>query len=832
MAFGLSGAPATFQSAMNATLAPVLRKFVLVFFDDILIYSPTYEQHLEHIKTVLEILAKEQWQVKRSKCSFAQRKVTYLGHVITPEGVATDDTKIESVKNWPVPANLKELRGFLGLSGYYRKFIRHYAIISQPLTALLKKGAFFNWTDATEMAFQTLKTALITAPVLALPDFTKQFTVETDACDVGIGAVLSQQNHPVAFVSRALGPRNRGLSVYEKEYLAILLAVEQWRPYLQLGEFIIRTDHKSLTHLTDQRLHTDWQKKALTKLMGLHYTVAYKKGILNGAADALSRKPVDRSEVFTVSVIKPVWLESVEQSYEGDAHVQAIIQKLAIDPKSEQHYTFKSGLLRYDNRIWIGEDQQLRSQIITALHDSPQGGHSGFPVTYRRIVSLFKWPQMKTAVRDYVRACHVCQKAKPERIHSPGLLQPLPIPSKPWDMATMDFIDGLPTSRQYNCILVVVDKLTKYAHFLPLKHPYTASKVAELFVDGIYKLHGLPKVLVSDRDPVFTSQFWQGVFKATGTELRMSTAYHPETDGQTERVNQSIECFLRCFISANPQNWSRWLSLCEHWYNTNWHASLGKSPFEVLYGRQPRYFGISASDNISPLDVQLWLKERELVMDSVRQHLLRMQQRMKNQADKHRTERVFSVGDMVFLKLQPYVQSSVERRASHKLAFKFFGPYSVVERIGAVAYKLQLPPGSRIHPVFHVSQLKPCLGPGQQVLPHLPLPDATMQVPVRELRRRIRQKGHRTIVQVLIQWSGATEDMATWEDLESLKQKFPRASAWGQAGNQAGEDVSDHGHGGTASSPGSEESQELGREPRPKRRQVKPARYDDPAWTT
>ncbi|KAK1695873.1 hypothetical protein QYE76_012570 [Lolium multiflorum] len=507
---------------------------------------PTYEQHLEHIKTVLEILAKEQWQVKRSKCSFSQRK-----------------------------------------------------------------------------------TALITAPVLALPDFTKPFTVETDACDVGIGAVLSQQNHPVAFVSRPLGPRNRGLSVYEKEYLAILLAVEQWRPYLQLGEFVIRTDHKSLTHLTDQRLHTDWQKKALTKLMGLQYTVAYKKGILNGAADALSRKPVDSSEVFTVSVIKPVWVESVEQSYEGDAHVQSIIQKLAIDPKSEQHYTFKSGLL-----------------------------------------------------------------------------------------------------------------------------------------------------------------------------------------------------------SANPQNWSRWLSLCEHWYNTNWHASLGKSPFEVLYGRQPRYFGISASDSISPLDVQLWLKERELVMDSVRQHLLRMQQRMKNQADKHRTERVFSVGDMVFLKLQPYVQSSVERRASHKLAFKFFGPYSVVERIGAVTYKLQLPPGSRIHPVFHVSQLKPCLGPGQQVLPHLPLPNATMQVPVRELRRRVRQKGHRTIVQVLIQWSGASEDMATWEDLESLKQKFPRAPAWGQAGNQAGEDVSDQGHGGTASSPGPEESQELGRGPQPKRRQVKPARYVDPAWTS
>jgi hypothetical protein len=311
MAFGLSGAPATFQYAMNAALAPVLRKFALVFFDDILIYSASYEEHLEHIRTVMSILQKEQWQVKLSKCAFAQRQISYLGHVISSEGVSTDEMKITAVRNWPTPVNHKELRGFLGLSGYYRKFIRHYAIISQPLRTLLKKGALFVWTPDTETAFQTLKNALIIAPVLALPDFRLQFTIETDACDVGIGAVLSQQGHPVAFVSRALGPRNQGLSVYEKEYLAILLAVQQWWPYLQIGEFVIRTDHKSLTHLSDQRLHMDWQRKALTKLMGLQYQVMYKKGILNGAADALSRKPVHSSKVLAVSVVKLLWLENV-----------------------------------------------------------------------------------------------------------------------------------------------------------------------------------------------------------------------------------------------------------------------------------------------------------------------------------------------------------------------------------------------------------------------------------------------------------------------------------------------------------------------------------------
>jgi hypothetical protein len=325
MAFGLTGAPATFQHAMNASLAPVLRKFALVFFDDILIYSATYSEHLEHVKAVLDILRRDNWQAKMSKCAFAQKQVAYLGHVISAAGVATDDTKIQTIRDWVQPTNLKQLRGFLGLSGYYRKFIRHYAVISQPLTSLLKKGTLFVWTDATETAFQALKQALISAPVLALPDFSQQFIVETDACDVGIGAVLSQKGHPLAYVSRSLGPRNKGLSVYEKEYLAILLAVQQWRSYLQVGEFVIKTDHKSLTHLTDQRLHTEWQQKALTKMMGLQYKVIYKKGIHNGAADALSRKPPHSSHLFAVSTIEPAWLTTVQSSYVGDKFAQSTL---------------------------------------------------------------------------------------------------------------------------------------------------------------------------------------------------------------------------------------------------------------------------------------------------------------------------------------------------------------------------------------------------------------------------------------------------------------------------------------------------------------------------
>ena len=210
----------------------------------------------------------------------------------------------------------------------------------------------------------------------------------------------------------------------------------------------------------------------------------------------------------------------------------------------------------------------------------------------------------------------------------------------------------------------------------------------------------MPLYIVSDRDHIFTSNFWQALVKKTGIVLNMSTAYHMETDGQTERVNQQVECFLRCFISAHPSKGAKWLPLCEFWYNTNWHSALNKSPFEVLYGHSPRYFGISASDTVAPVDLQQWLEAREVVQQSVRQHLLRVQQRMKCQADKHRTERTFEVGDRVFLKLKPYVQSSVAHRANNKLAFKYFGPFLILEKIGEVAYRLQLPAASSIHPVF------------------------------------------------------------------------------------------------------------------------------------
>ena len=345
-------------------------------------------------------------------------------------------------------------------------------------------------------------------------------------------------------MSKVLSPRYKGLSTYEEEYLAIVVAVDQWHPYLQHAEFIILTDQKSLIRLEEQRLTTPWQQKAFTKLLGLRYRIRYKKGVENTGADALSRaNPIDFLNSITSCV--PAWLEDVVNSYNNNPHATRLLEQLSLQQDPKGRFSLEKGLIRFRRRIWLGGGMQIRQRIICTFHDILMEGHSEFPVTYHRIRRLFAWPKMKTHILQYVRCCQICQQAKPDWAASPGLLQPLRVPSQPWEMISMDFADGLSQSSKFNCLLVIVDKRTKFAYFLPLAHPYTAASVTQLYLHQVYKIHCLPAAIVFDRDPVFTSHFWQELFKGAGTELRLSTSNHPQTDGQTERVNQCVETFLR-----------------------------------------------------------------------------------------------------------------------------------------------------------------------------------------------------------------------------------------------------------------------------------------------
>ena len=274
--------------------------------------------------------------------------------------MGTDPSKLTAIANWSTPSFVKELRSFLGLAGYYRRFVRHFGIISKPLTALLRKHSLFVWTQDHAVAFQTLKEALCQSPVLSLPDFSKPFAIETDASEAGIGAVLMQEGHPIAFMSKALGPKSQGLSTYEKEFMAILLAVQAWRPYLQFQEFVILTDQKSLTQLSDQRLHTYWQQRVFSKLLGLQYRIVYRPGSDNRAVDALSRHPAPMASCAAVSTLVPSWISAVVASYAQDPSAQSMIAKLALDPVAVPNFTLQSGVLRYRSRIWVGHDVSLQ----------------------------------------------------------------------------------------------------------------------------------------------------------------------------------------------------------------------------------------------------------------------------------------------------------------------------------------------------------------------------------------------------------------------------------------------------------------------------------------
>lgn len=388
MPYGLTGAPATFQFVMNHILAPLLRKCVVVFIDDILIYSKSFEEHVQHVKMVFQLLQEHHFKVRLSKCTFAQQQLHYLGHVLSAKGVFTDPSKVADVQKWARPTTVKDVRSFLGLAGYYRRFVRNFGVLAKPLTDLLKKGCHLCGQNLLNRLFNYLKQSLISAPVLALPDFNKPFVIETVASDTGIGAVLQQEGHPIAFVSKALGPKNQGLSTYEKESLAILLAVEKWKAYLLPAEFIIHTDQRSLVHLQDQKLNTYWQQKAMTKLMGFQYKILYKKGSTNCAADALSRMDHTESTLAALSVALPTWLQPLQDSYANNPVAQKLLSSLALETTTG-YYSLDQGIIKYKNVIWLGHSVDYQTQVTEQLHSIPIGGHSGFLVTYQRIKKLF-----------------------------------------------------------------------------------------------------------------------------------------------------------------------------------------------------------------------------------------------------------------------------------------------------------------------------------------------------------------------------------------------------------------------------------------------------------
>ncbi|KAL4011280.1 hypothetical protein IC575_028332 [Cucumis melo] len=400
---------------------------------------------------------------------------------------------------------------------------------------------------------------MIALPVLALPMFDKPFEIKTDASGYGVGAVLIQNKRPIAFYSHTLAIRDRSRPVYERELMDVVLAVQRWRPYLLGNRFVVRKDQKSLKFLLEQRVVQPQYQRWLAKLLGYTFDVEYKPGVENNATDALSKvTPTIQTHTVTASVFLD--LQIIKEEVEKDIRLMKIIAELnSNDNQQDSKFNICNGMLKYKDRLVISQSSKLIPQVLHSYHDSAVGGHSGFLRTYKRIAGELYWKGMNAVIKKYCAECLICQRNKTLCLPA-GLLLPLNIPTLIWSDISRNFVEGLPKAAGFKVIFVVVDRLSKYAHFLPLKHPYSSKTVADLFVKEVVRLHEFPTSIVSDRDRVFLSNFWKEMFRLAGTKLNRNSAYHPQSDGQTEVVNRGVEMYLRFLCNDKPKEWIKWIA--------------------------------------------------------------------------------------------------------------------------------------------------------------------------------------------------------------------------------------------------------------------------------
>jgi len=786
MPFGQSNAPATFMRAMHDSLKPFIGKFVLVFLDDILIYSRNMEEHLVHLRQVLQKLRDDCFYAKMSKCSFATQEVNYLGHTLSREGISTDPEKTEAIRNWPPPTNVSEIRSFLGLAGYYQRFIKNFAEIASPLSDLLKKEIPFSWTEVHQTAFDKLKTALCSAPVLTIFDPLKKLTLETDASGFAIGAVLSQEESgilkPITFISRKLNRHEKNYATHEKETLAIVYAVTKLRHYLHGPKVRVLTDHHSIRYLSTQPNLSQRQVRWVEKLQEFDLEYIYRPGKLHIPADALSRSPhlLNHMQQSDANMIR-----KIKESYVGDSSFSKIISSLTAPaevprPLTTKKYSWIDGLLYLktgpEPRLCIPDSREIKDLILHDFHDAPIAGHPGFDKTYSAIRALYYWPLMDTEIRSYVESCDTCQKSKPRNTTKQGLLYPLNIPERSWDAISMDFITHLPESQEGNSsIMVVVDRLSKMAHFTAMKDSYSAKDVAKLFFTSVFRLHGLPSSIVSDRDSRFTGSFWRELMERIGTKLNMSTSFHPQTDGQSERTIRTLILYLRTYINFDQRNWEDLLPAAEFAYNSHRHASTSFSPFELCYGFLPKTVSLvprgQSDTELKNASAEEISSKIQSLINRAKDRLLAAQQSQEKYANLTRKPKSFQLKDNVLLSTENLNFDGSEG-TSPKLRKAFEGPFRITKVISPTTYRLALPQTWKIHPVFHISQLRqfnenPPRFASRE--PERPEPFDVKGEPHYEVRAIVGHKMVRGKRHFRVLWKGYPDDEGTWEPESELK---------------------------------------------------------------
>ena len=804
MFFGLTNSPATFQTMMNDIFRELIAEgVVVVYLDDILIYTETVDRHRQVTRQVLKLLEENQLFLKLDKCEFEKTQVEYLGVIVSHNSVEMDPVKVAGVSEWPVPANRRELQSFLGFTNFYRRFIQDFSHHARPLFDLTKNDVNWHWSSEEQLSFDTLKHLITAAPVLASPDNSRPFRIEADSSDFATGAVLSQMSpedekwHPVAFLSKSLSPVERNYEIHDKEMLAIIRAMEEWRHFLEGAEhrFEVWTDHKNLEYFRTAKKLNRRQARWSLYLARFDFVLIHRPGKSMGKPDALSRRSdhgtgaADNSNVtlltpglFAIRALEGLEvfgeerdiLRDIRRSVRDEVPEESI-SKAVKELKAGKTRTVKTaewtlfdGILSFRGKTYVPDYLDLRRRIVSLCHDTRVAGHAGRWKTLELVSRDYWWPQMSRYIGKYVSTCDVCMRTKIIRHPPTGELHPLPVPVGPWDTISVDFVVELPESTGFDAVMVVVDSFTKRAHFIPTFTTLSASGTAGLFIRHVWKDHGLPRKVVSDRGPQFVAEFSRELYKILGIKIAATTAYHPQGDGQTERLNQELEQFLRIFVNQRQDNWSELLPLAEFQYNNHIHSATQHPPFLLDAGRLPR-MGFEPDHPPSRVEsVNEFTARMKSTLEEAKAALTKSKDDMARYYDRRRTPAPeYKPGDKVYLDASDIKTG----RPSRKLSHRRLGPFVIERKVGNGAYRLRLPASmKRLHPVFNVVKLAPALPdpiPGRRA-PAPPLPeiiDGEEEWVVEEIldSKLVNRKLH-----YLVKWKDFGVEHDSWEPRENV----------------------------------------------------------------
>jgi transposase InsO family protein len=712
MPFGLSGAPATFQRAMNECLGDAVGKYCLVYLDDVVIYSDSELEHAEHLREVLRRVHEKGFVLKREKCVFGVAQLALLGHIVGHGTLKADPDKIAALKQLAPPKNTKELHSFLGSVGYFRRFIKDFAEKSRPLFALTHLDAEFEWTGERQRAFEELKASMTVSPILQLPIFGKEFVVRTDASDYATGAVLLQEHdgeeRPVAYYSKKLGTAEKNYTTTEKEALAVVRAIKSWWFYLDGTKFVIETDHSALQSVLKAKEPSGRIARWVMLLQELDFVVKHRPGRQMQLPDMLSRqervlamrsaREAQERDVTTAALRRAV--ETGEEP--ADTTVRKLLTQIADRLVVDDGTLFYSGSGRDAGTLRLVVPSEMRRSVLQECHDALTSGHLGREKTFARVRERYWWPDLYKDVKHYVDTCDACQRAKKPKWSATGKWEATVV-GAPWKRVAVDFLGPVTrTARGNRYLLVFTDYLTRWVVAVPTQE-CTAETAAREFVEKIVLQFGAPEELLSDNGQHFAAEVVERVCQMAGTKKLFTTAYRPQADGLVERWNGTLAQMLASSME-DDKDWDEKVPFVVFAYNTAQHAVTGKSPFELVQGRVARL----------PMDVALGTRpsEQRSASEYSDELLIRMQEGFRaareamDQSKRTQERRRLKEGgkEVAYEKGQK-AWLLVEPDRITKFGKKFDGPYEIVEVNGPNYATIALEDGEKVK--VHVERLKP-----------------------------------------------------------------------------------------------------------------------------